>query len=165
MHTTYISAGSNLGHRKANLEFSLSSLAKEGSITRISSYFETEPVGYLNQPWFLNIAIELQTSLTPAALLHLCNGIEESCGRIRAFPNGPRTLDLDILLFDDFVMNEKALVIPHPRLPERRFVLAPLAQIAPDLIHPLLKKSIRLLLDECTDPSRVFEKTSLDSGS
>ncbi len=157
----YISAGSNLGDRRANLEFALNSLAKAGKVTRISSYFETEPVGFENQPWFLNIAIELMTRLTPSELLSLCQSIEASCGRVRAFPNGPRTLDMDILLYGDTVIDQENLTIPHPRLTVRRFVLEPLAQIAPDTRHPILKKSIRSLLEACPDSSEVRMATGI----
>ncbi len=158
LHTAYISAGSNLENRAANLEFGLVSLKKGGIVSRVSSCFETEPVGFADQPWFLNLAMELQTNLAPLDLLALCQAIEENCGRIRTFRNAPRTLDLDILLYGDTVLNDAKLTIPHPRMAERRFVLAPLAQIAPEVIHPILKISIRLLLEACADPSgiRVF---------
>ena len=150
----FVLAGSNLGERKANLDFAVSSLARGGRVLKTSSCFETEPVGYGDQPWFLNQAIELESELAPSELLSLCQNIEASCGRVRTFPNAPRTLDLDILLYGDLVLNQPDLVIPHPRLPERRFALE-LAQIAPDVVHPLLKKSIRSLLDTCTDLSEV----------
>jgi 2-amino-4-hydroxy-6-hydroxymethyldihydropteridine diphosphokinase len=155
MTKAYISAGSNLGDRQANLEFAVQSLKKIGAVENVSSCFETEPVGFLDQPWFLNSAIELETQFKPFQLLHYCQGIEASCGRMRTFPNAPRTLDLDILLYGDVTTNEAGLIIPHPRLSERRFVLEPLAQIAPDLIHPVLHKSIRDLLTICTDTSEV----------
>jgi 2-amino-4-hydroxy-6-hydroxymethyldihydropteridine diphosphokinase len=153
--TAYLSAGSNIGNRKRNLEFALTALRKKTTVNQVSSFFETEPVGYQDQPWFLNLAIEIETSMNPLELLSLCREIETSCGRIRTFPNAPRTLDLDILFFEEVVMNEKDLVIPHPRLTERRFVLEPLAQIAPTIVHPVLKKSIRSLLEECPDHSEV----------
>jgi 2-amino-4-hydroxy-6-hydroxymethyldihydropteridine diphosphokinase len=152
----YLSAGSNLGDRKQNLIHALNFLQKQTVVRKVSSFFETEPVGYLNQPWFLNLAIEIETSLRPAELLSLCQDIEASCGRIRTFPNAPRTLDLDILLFEDLVINERDLVIPHPRLQERRFVLEPLAQIAPEVMHPVLTKTIRSLLEECRDIAKVI---------
>ncbi len=151
----FISAGTNLGDRKANLEFARSSLAKEANVRRSSSYFETEPVGFLDQPWFLNIAVELETRLAPSELLSYCQEIERSRGRIRTFPNAPRILDLDILLYGDEIINQEGLIIPHPRLPERRFALEPLAEIAPDVVHPVLKKSIRFLLEACPDRSEV----------
>ncbi len=155
MQTAYISAGSNLGNRKENLELALQSLSEQNSILLVSSFFETEPVGYLDQPWFLNIAIAVETRFAPLELLRQCQHIEKSGGRVRTFPNAPRTLDLDILLIDTLIMKDPELIIPHPRIQDRKFVLQPLAQIAPDLIHPVLHKSIRSLLLDCTDPSAV----------
>ena len=155
MPRAFILAGTNLGDRKANLDFALSSLGKGGIVLKTSSHFETEPVGFLDQPWFLNQAFELETSLAPSDLLLLCQNIELSCGRVRTFTNAPRTLDLDILLYGDIVVNRQNLIIPHPRLPERKFALEPLAEIAPDFIHPVLKESIRSLLEKCPDLSRV----------
>jgi len=151
----YLSAGSNLGDRNANLDYALKELENAGTVLRTSSRFETEPVGYRDQPWFLNMAIELETRLTPSGLLRICLGIEDSRGRARSFPNAPRTLDLDILFYGDAVVREDSLIIPHPRLGERKFVLEPLAQIAPDLIHPVSKQSIRSLLEACTDTSSI----------
>ena len=151
----YLSAGTNMGDRKANLEFAMDSLAKTAFVSNTSSYYETEPVGFWQQPWFLNQAIELKTTLTPPELLSFCQKIEASRGRIRTFTNAPRILDLDILLYGDLVINQKHLIIPHPRLAERKFVLEPLVQIAPDIIHPVLKKSMRSLLQDCLDPSQV----------
>ena len=153
MIIAYISAGSNLGDRKANLDFGAQSLAKGGLVRKTSSYFETEPVGYSDQPWFLNQVFELETSLAPHDLLLLCQEIEISRGRVRPFPNAPRTLDLDILLFDNRIIDEKSLTIPHPRLTERKFVLEPLAQIAPDVRHPISGKTIQELLNVCPDLS------------
>jgi 2-amino-4-hydroxy-6-hydroxymethyldihydropteridine diphosphokinase len=155
MGNVYLSAGSNIGDRKQHLEMALTFLGKRAKIGKVSSFFETEPVGYRDQPWFLNLAIEIETLMNPSELLCLCQEIETSCGRIRTFPNAPRTLDLDILIFDDVILNEKDLVLPHPRLPERRFVLEPLAQIAPEVVHPVLKKSILSLLAECPDQSEA----------
>ena len=154
--TAYLSAGSNLGDRKLNLERALQSLAAGGAQPmRISAYFETEPVGFQDQPWFLNIALEVDTCLSPNALLECCHGIERSMGRVRTFRDAPRTLDLDILLYEDRTINEPRLTVPHPRMTERKFVLKPLAQIAPELVHPVLKKTILSLLESCPDPSTV----------
>jgi 2-amino-4-hydroxy-6-hydroxymethyldihydropteridine diphosphokinase len=155
MTRVFILAGTNLGDREANLAFARRELATQVIVTRSSSCFETEPVGFLDQPRFLNQAIELETELSPRELLAFCQGIETSCGRIRTFPNAPRTLDLDILLYGNAVIQEEALVIPHPRMQDRRFALTPLAQIAPETLHPVLKKSIRMLLEICPDPSKV----------
>ncbi len=152
----FLSAGSNLGDRKANLERAFAALRDAGARPRrISSWFETEPMGFREQPWFLNVALEVETSLTPHGLLETCLAIEEAGGRVRTFQNAPRTLDLDILLYGDLVINCPQLVIPHPRLPERRFVLEPLAQLAPDVLHPVLKKTVRSLLESCPDTSAV----------
>ncbi len=155
MTRAFLLAGTNLGDRKANLEFALDSLSKGGSVRNKSDFYETEPVGFLDQPWFLNQAIELETTLAPAELLTICQDIESSCGRVRTFRNAPRTLDLDILLYGDIVVQEEDLIIPHPRMAERRFVLVPLAQIAPEFVHPVLQTTIRLLLELCPDSSAV----------
>ena len=159
MKGVFILAGTNLGDRQANLDFARSSLARGGSILSVSSCFETEPVGFLNQPWFLNQAIELETDLSPLDLLLFCQSIESTAGRVRSFPNAPRTLDLDILLYGAQIVNREELIIPHPRLAERRFALAPLAQIAPEFVHPILERTIRSLLDNCPDSSEVRIET------
>jgi len=158
MNLVYISAGSNIGERESHLEFGARRLGEHGKILRTSSFFETEPVGYADQPWFLNQVYELETSLTPQETLALCNEIERDCGRVRTFPNAPRTLDLDILLYGDLIISNPNLVIPHPRMTERRFVLEPLAEIAPELPHPVEKKTISELLANCPDTAaaRIF---------
>jgi 2-amino-4-hydroxy-6-hydroxymethyldihydropteridine diphosphokinase len=156
LQIAYLSAGSNLGDRKENLESAFVSLREAGATpSRISSYFETEPVGFREQPWFINVALEVETRLTPSELLATCQAIEAARGRVRSFENAPRILDLDILFYGDLMLNNPGLVIPHPRLAERRFVLEPLARIAPDLVHPVFKKSIRSLLEICPDCSMV----------
>ena len=158
----YLSGGSNLGDREANLQSAIGDLRKsEIIVRRVSSVYETEPVGYLNQPWFLNIAVELEMRLSPHELLACCQGIEASHGRVRSFTGAPRTLDLDILLFDALMIEEPSLRIPHPRMAQRRFVLEPLAQIAPDVFHPVLKRTILSLLASCTDSSRVTRYSDL----
>ena len=155
-HTVYLSAGTNLGDRETNLQEAIASLDRHRAIVRrVSSLYETEPVGFSNQSWFLNIAIELIYDLTPLTLLDCCQEIERGQGRVRTFPNAPRTLDLDILLYDDRVVRTSRLTIPHPRMAQRKFVLVPLAELAPDVLHPVLKRSIRALLDICPDPSQV----------
>ncbi len=152
----YLSLGTNLGDRMANLKKGLAGLDEAAICPRRSSFvYETEPVGFLDQPWFLNLVLEVATTLSPAELLDSCLKVELANGRTRSFPNGPRTLDVDILLYGAIIMNESGLVIPHPRMAERRFVLEPLAEIAPEVYHPVLEKTIRSLLDACLDPSSV----------
>ena len=155
--TVYLSIGSNLGDRVANLKQAMESLNELGPILRkVSPLFSTEPVGFRAQPWFLNVALALETRLHPMKLLEHCQQIEQSLGRVRTFRDAPRTLDLDILLFGDLVIDRPDLQIPHPRMTERRFVLEPLARIAPDAVHPVLGKSIRSLLAACPDKSAVL---------
>jgi len=164
MTIAYISAGTNLGDRAAHLAFGADRLSEQCRILRKSSFFETEPVGYADQPWFLNQVFELETALTPQMLLRFCQEIEYARGRIRTFPNAPRTLDLDILLYGDHVINEPDLIIPHPRLAERRFVLEPLTEIAPELIPPFSEKTVRELLEICPDTAsvRIYEISGLN---
>lgn len=156
MQTAYLSLGSNLGDRLANLEAGLAGLEKAGMrCGRSSSLYQTEPVGFLDQPWFVNIAVSVATCLPPGEMLRRCLEIERARGRTRSRRNGPRTLDIDILLVGSLVMEEPGLIIPHPRMAQRRFVLEPLAEIAPEVYHPVLRKTIRSLLDSCPDPSSV----------
>jgi 2-amino-4-hydroxy-6-hydroxymethyldihydropteridine diphosphokinase len=153
---TYLSAGSNLGDRIANLRGAIDGLRRAGILVRqLSPVYETEPVGLVGQPWFLNIAVEAETRLSPQQLLVSCQDIESVHGRTRSFPGAPRTLDLDILLIDDLVVESPSLQVPHPRMTERRFVLEPLAWIAPAILHPVLNQTILTLLARCPDPSRV----------
>jgi 2-amino-4-hydroxy-6-hydroxymethyldihydropteridine diphosphokinase len=159
----YLSGGSNLGDRKANLKSAIDAVRNAGIVVRrVSSVYETEPVGFLNQPCFLNIAVAVETRLAPSELLACCQDIEASHGRVRPFPGAPRVLDLDILLYDDRIIDSPSLQIPHPRMTQRRFVLEPLAQIAPEAVHPGLKKTILCLLASCRDDSRVTLHSELE---
>jgi 2-amino-4-hydroxy-6-hydroxymethyldihydropteridine diphosphokinase len=143
----YLSLGSNLGDRVQYLDEALSLLqSADFSVVRRSSLYETEPRDFANQPWFLNLVVEAETALFPRRLLTRIKKIERQLGRQRIIEKGPRTIDIDILLFGRFVIETPDLVIPHPRMLERRFVLEPLAEICPDLRHPATGESIRGLL-------------------
>ncbi len=147
--TAYLSLGSNLGDRAANIERAIHMLEAAGvSVHRRSSLYETEPQDMPNQPWFLNVVLEIQTDLFPRQLLARIKRIESELGRKRVAARGPRTIDIDIILFGRFEVNTPELVIPHPRMAERRFVLAPLAELAPELRHPVSRESVRHLLDK-----------------
>ena len=151
MATAYIGLGSNLGDRMTTLRMAIQRLETLGRITGVSSLYETEPVGYLEQPSFLNAVVALDTAQAPADLLGALLGIERDLGRMRSFPNAPRTLDLDLLVVDNEVLDTPELTLPHPRLHERAFVLVPLAEIAPELVHPGSGKTMQELLDMLPD--------------
>jgi 2-amino-4-hydroxy-6-hydroxymethyldihydropteridine diphosphokinase len=142
----YLSLGSNVGDRAAHLRAAIERLAGVGTVKATSGFYETEPVGVADQPWFLNSVVALETGLAPRELLAYALAIEEAMGRRRTRDKGPRTIDIDILLFGDRVIDEPGLKVPHPAMHERRFVLEPLAQIAPGILHPTIKKTARQLL-------------------
>ncbi len=147
MKLVYLSLGSNLGDRARMLEDALRLLQKPDlRVTRISPIYETEPQDVKDQPWFLNLVAEAETDLFPRQLLTRVQKIERQLGRKRLVAKGPRTIDIDILLYGDAVIDTAELVVPHPRLAERRFVLQPLADLAPELRHPVLRRTIRELL-------------------
>ena len=156
MKTIYLSLGSNLGGREQNIARAIAMMAERGiRIVRKSSLFETEPVGLRAQGWFLNCAVEAETDFMPRQLLHAIQHIEHELGRRRMVANGPRTIDIDILLLGTSVIHSPELDVPHLRMTERRFVLVPLNEIAPTLRHPVLKHTITELLAGTTDQSQV----------
>ncbi|HVO60723.1 MAG TPA: 2-amino-4-hydroxy-6-hydroxymethyldihydropteridine diphosphokinase [Terriglobales bacterium] len=147
--TAYLSLGSNQGDRVANLRSAIGALQTLGRVVAESSFYETEPVEYTQQPWFVNCAVALETDKMPKQLLSAVLKIERQMGRRRSasVPKGPRLIDIDILLFGTAVVDTPELQIPHPAMHKRRFVLEPLAEIAPDARHPVLNRSIRELRD------------------
>ena len=143
----YLSLGSNVGDREAHLRDATVRLGTAGRVVAVSSFYETEPVEFIQQPWFLNCVAALETSQTPRQLMTSLLHIEQEMGRTRVRKKGPRTIDIDILLLDNEQIVSEELIIPHPAMQQRRFVLEPLAELAPEAVHPVLKKTVRELLD------------------
>ena len=156
----YLGLGSNLGDRMSNLASAVERLSREITIKKISSVYETEPVYYKEQPLYLNAVLSAVTELEPSDLLRFVKGIESDLGRQPSFRNAPRTIDIDILFYGDQIVETPELIIPHPRIAERVFVLVPLAEIAPKLIHPVSQKRVSELLAvvEGVDGVRKFGK-------
>lgn len=157
MALAFIALGSNVGDRDAHLSYARAELEDLGALEAVSSVYETAPVGGPAQGPFLNQVVALDTAAEPEALLRALLTLERARGRRRdaGVPNGPRTLDLDLLFYDDRAIRTASLTVPHPRLHERRFVLEPLAEIAPDHVHPTLFRSARALLAACADGAKV----------
>jgi 2-amino-4-hydroxy-6-hydroxymethyldihydropteridine diphosphokinase len=161
----YLSLGSNVGDREARLRDAVARLGAVGRVAAVSSFYETEPVEFTRQPWFLNCAVALETSQTPQQLMTAILGIEEEMGRRRVQKKGPRSIDIDILIFvtgktvtgetEEAIMESKELTIPHPAMHLRRFALEPLVEIAPDLLHPILGKTISELRDALPEGQSV----------
>lgn len=162
--TVYLSLGSNLGDRAQNLQAAIQRLRAIGEVVAVSGIYETEPVGNVHQPWFLNCAVNLRTEKMPRQLLAAVMEIERTLGRRRLVAKGPRTIDIDILLFGSAIVDLPTLVIPHPALHERRFVLQPLVEIATAVRHPVFKRTIRELLDALPLGPPVVRKVGRDSG-
>ncbi len=148
MHTIYLALGTNLGDRMDNLHRAVAALSPTLRVTGLSSVYETPPWGYADQPAFLNMALAGETDLEPLALIVFLKKLETDLGREKTFRNGPRIIDIDILFYDDLIFEQAELTIPHPRLHERAFVLVPLNDIAPELMHPVLKRTVRDLLKD-----------------
>lgn len=155
MNIAYIGLGSNLGDRTATLREAVRRLREWGNVLAVSSLYETEPVGYLDQSPFINAAVILETLCPPTTLMAAILVIENRLGRERPFRNAPRTLDLDLLLIDDLVLDQPDLILPHPCLHGRAFVLVPLAEIAPAVVHPILERPVSALLSDLDAPSGI----------
>ncbi len=155
MATVFLGLGTNMGKRKQSLQQALQLLSEKVEISRVSPIYETEPVGFTQQPLFLNLAMEGKTSLKPQSLLSWLKEIEGKMGRIPSFTNAPRPIDLDILFYDAKIIKSKDLVIPHPRLAVRAFVLVPLNEIAPDFVHPGNGRAVKDLVKDLGSISGV----------
>lgn len=156
--TVYLSLGSNVGDRQANLEQAIMEMAKIGTVQKRSALYETEPMEVTDQPWFLNMAVELETELMPKQFIAAVLDIERSMGRKRTKKKGPRTIDIDVVLFGKSIIEMRGLTVPHPAMHQRRFVLEPMAEIAPEVRHPVYKKTMRELRDALPTGSGQVKK-------
>ena len=156
--TAYLSLGSNLGDREGHLRDAISRLGSEGRVAAVSSFYETEPVEVTTQPWFLNCAIALETPKTPEVLMATILRIDNGMGRKSGQKKGPRTIDIDILLFGNAVIATPQLTVPHPAMQQRRFVLEPLAAVRPEAVHPQFNKTVLELLEALPAGQEVRRK-------
>jgi|SRR5438477_11332913 len=164
--TFYLSLGSNVGNREANLRAAIAALPTAGlRVVQVSSIYETQPVDYLEQAWFLNSVVEGQTHVPALDLLHGLRDIETRMGSKKEFPKGPRLIDIDILLYGDETIETPELQVPHPRMMQRRFVLTPLAEMAPQLRHPSWSGNVAQMLADAPDQSDVRVFASFQGGS
>ena len=155
METVYLLLGTNLGHREAHLQACLKRLSGIGTIQAISSIYETKAWGKTDEPDYLNQALSINTSSSPKDFIYQTQAIEIDMGRVRHEKWGTRIIDIDILFFGNRIIDSPKLQVPHPSLPVRRFALTALVEIAPEIIHPVLNKSVRVLMNECTDSLEV----------
>jgi 2-amino-4-hydroxy-6-hydroxymethyldihydropteridine diphosphokinase len=160
MAVVYLSLGSNMGKKDINIRQALDRLAKIYAIKHISPFYLTEPIGFKDQEWFVNCAVEMQTEDEPRRLLSTLQSIETEMGRVKTEVNGPRIIDIDILFYDDCIIHTKNLTIPHPRIQDRLFVLRPLMDLNPGFVHPTLKKTIQQLYEEQPKAKVVMPYTS-----
>jgi len=156
MEKVYFCLGSNVGNKRENMEKAMKMMEEEGvRITKMSKFYETQPVEVVHQDWFVNAVAEAETDLEPEKLLIMLKNIESKVGRKFTYRWGPRIVDVDILIYGDRIVDTSVLTIPHKLMDQRRFVLEPLAEIAPGLVHPVLKKTVKELLNECKDMAIV----------
>jgi len=158
MVESLIAIGSNVGDRDGNLRLAIAALGRYGKVTDVSSVYETEPMYLEGQGWFLNCVVALQTELAPRALLDAMHSVETELGRERGVRNGPRAIDLDILFYGEAVVSEPGLDIPHPKISERLFVLAPLREVRPDFVHPVVGKTVSDIADALDTDKKVVRR-------
>ena len=155
MAKVYIGLGSNLANKERNITRAINLIGKKSKILRKSSLYKTDPIGFADQDWFLNCVIKIGTDMLPEGLFSFLKSIEKKLKRENLIKNGPRTIDLDILFYEDKVIKSKNLIIPHPRMHKRLFVLRPFAEISPDFVHPTKKKNIKQLIQKIKSRKKV----------